>query len=72
MRCPSSLNSINKKIETCQKKDPGDYVSFPYSMSPGDIVKKSSGIVTLHEESNVRREMSSEGSSLEFHFSLVF
>ena len=35
---------------------------------------KFSGIVTLHEESNVRMEMSSEGSSssLEFRFSLVF
>ena len=72
MRCPPSRNSINKKIEKCQKKDTGDYVSFPHSMSPGDIVMKSSGIVTLHEESNVRREMSSVGSSLEFLFSLVF
>ena len=72
MRYPSSCNSINKKIEKCQKKDTGDFVSFSYSMSPGDIVMKFSGIVTLHEESNVRREMSSEGSSLEFSFSLVF
>ena len=39
-------------------------------MSPGDIVMKFSGIVTLHEESKVRMEMSSEGFIFIFGISL--
>ena len=71
---PALAQFDQQKNRKVSKKDTEDYVSFSYSMSPGDIVIKFSGIVTFHEESNVRREMSSEGSSssLEFLFSLVF